>query len=798
MRLSTRFALATIALVVLTATVIGILNYRVFEAAGMPAAVDRFEMQTRQLTVGLEAATAGLRTDLLALRVTPSVQSLARVGDAADAQRRDALVPARAALAAQCAALLAAEPVFRLCAFIAADGRRELVHVERSGPAATVRVAADGELQQWPADELFAGALARRDGEVVVAPVGADVEPAGAGAARIPVLRAAVPVAAPDHAPVGVLLLGLDLRPAFAPVRAAAHPDRPFYLAALPLRSVFVIDEGGRYLVHPDPARELAFVGGDQVRLKDDFPGLAHAAVGGDFGPHVVRDRSGTRFVAGLGAARLAGGPLVTVILAIPYDSLFAANRAALHASLIGGLAAVLCAVALAIVVTRSMSRPLVQMTDAVAAFARGEPVAVPRSAGGEIGVLATAFDRMAEQVSEQTAALRRSAEIFDLIMTRMADAVIVIDATTAIVFANDAARRFLGPQAVAGWKGWADYLAFRADGVTPLTADERPIPRTLRGESIDNFHLAFRPRDGERLVHIITSGRPIEAAGGERQGAVLVFRDVTAWTEAERLLRDAQKMDAIGQLTGGIAHDFNNLLTVITGTIDALVEGVADRPKLAAIVRVIDQAATRGAMLTRQLLAFARRQPLRPQLTDVNGLILETEQLLRSTLGEQVDIELSLAAGLRPVMIDPAQLSTALLNLALNARDAMTSGGILTLATANVAEPGIGDGRPGPWVRISVTDTGSGIPAAIRDKVFEPFFTTKEVGKGTGLGLSMVYGFVRQSGGHVTISSEESSHTTVELYLPCAGDVGSRDTTPAQERASGTRTAAPAAAPVS
>jgi len=257
--------------------------------------------------------------------------------------------------------------------------------------------------------------------------------------------------------------------------------------------------------------------------------------------------------------------------------------------------------------------------------------------------------------------------------------------------------------------------------------------------------------------------------------------------------------MDAIGQLTGGIAHDFNNLLTVITGTTDALVEGVADRPKLAAIVRVIDQAATRGATLTRQLLAFARRQPLRPQLTDVNGLILETEQLLRSTLGEQVDIELSLAAGLRPVMIDPAQLSTALLNLALNARDAMTSGGILTLATAAVAEPGIGeaDGRSGPCVRISVTDTGCGIPAAIRDKVFEPFFTTKEVGKGTGLGLSMVYGFVRQSGGHVTISSEEGSHTTVELYLPCADAAGSRDTTPAPEHAPRTRTAAPAAAPV-
>jgi len=241
---------------------------------------------------------------------------------------------------------------------------------------------------------------------------------------------------------------------------------------------------------------------------------------------------------------------------------------------------------------------------------------------------------------------------------------------------------------------------------------------------------------------------------------------------ETERLLRDSQKMDAIGQLTGGVAHDFNNILTVITGTIDILRQGVADRPTLANIARMIDEAATRGADLTRQLLAFARKQPLQPQVTDVNALVVDTAKLLRPTLGQQIEIESMLEDSVWPAMVDGTQLSTALLNLALNARDAMPNGGKLTLETANVsldevytqAHPETG---PGSYVMVAVRDTGSGIAAALHHKVFEPFFTTKEVGKGTGLGLSMVYGFVKQSGGHIEIHSEEGKGTAIKLYFP-------------------------------
>jgi CheY-like chemotaxis protein len=191
----------------------------------------------------------------------------------------------------------------------------------------------------------------------------------------------------------------------------------------------------------------------------------------------------------------------------------------------------------------------------------------------------------------------------------------------------------------------------------------------------------------------------------------------------------------------------------------------------------MISAAAARGADLTRHLLAFSRRQPLQPRNTDVNALVIDAARLLRPTLGEQIEIESMLAHDSAPALIDPSQLSTAILNLALNARDAMPDGGKLTLETRNVVldenYPSMtSEIKPGNYVMIAVSDTGEGIPGSLLDKVFEPFFTTKEVGKGSGLGLSMVYGFVKQSNGHIKIYSEESHGTTVKLYLPAAAGV--------------------------
>ena len=249
--------------------------------------------------------------------------------------------------------------------------------------------------------------------------------------------------------------------------------------------------------------------------------------------------------------------------------------------------------------------------------------------------------------------------------------------------------------------------------------------------------------------------------------------RDITEKRAAEEQLFQAQKMESVGQLTGGIAHDFNNMLTVITGTIEILAEGVKDDPPLAAIAKMIDDAAGRAAQLTANLLAFARKQPLRPLETDVNVLVEEVVQLLLPTLGRQIEIETAFAEPGWPALVDRSQLSSALVNLAINARDAMPDRGKLMFRTNNVsldAQEALASGLGcGDYVVIEVVDTGAGIPAAIRDRIFEPFFSTKQFGTGSGLGLSMVFGFAKQSGGNILVLGEEGKGATFRIYLPKA-----------------------------
>jgi signal transduction histidine kinase len=257
---------------------------------------------------------------------------------------------------------------------------------------------------------------------------------------------------------------------------------------------------------------------------------------------------------------------------------------------------------------------------------------------------------------------------------------------------------------------------------------------------------------------------------------ATLEERVATAIAErvkVEEALRQAQKMEAVGQLTGGVAHDFNNLLTVIIGGLDTIRRSKPDDAmRRARAVDMALQGAQRAASLTGRLLAFSRRQPLEPRSLDLNVLVREMTELLHRTLGEQVELEAVLSTRLWTIEADQNQLESAILNLAVNARDAMPEGGKLTIETANTAldhSYAASDAEviPGQYVMICVSDTGAGMEAATVERAFEPFFTTKEVGRGTGLGLSMVYGFVKQSGGHVTIYSEPGEGTTVKLYFP-------------------------------
>ncbi|WP_249225547.1 ATP-binding protein [Tardiphaga alba] len=245
---------------------------------------------------------------------------------------------------------------------------------------------------------------------------------------------------------------------------------------------------------------------------------------------------------------------------------------------------------------------------------------------------------------------------------------------------------------------------------------------------------------------------------------------------EAEDLLRHTQKMEAIGHLTGGVAHDFNNLLTIISGNLEIAEQSITNwtdtsRDRLKRVIKSAAGGAQRAVVLTQRLLAFARRQPLDPKPLNVNGLLQGMSEFFQRTLGENIDIEIVGGAGVWQVEVDPSQMEAAILNLVVNARDAMNGVGKLTIETSNAfideayaQQSGI---RVGQYVLISVSDNGPGMPKDVQERAFDPFFTTKEPGQGTGLGLSQVYGFVRQSDGHVKIYSEVSEGTTIKIYLP-------------------------------
>jgi PAS domain S-box-containing protein len=271
----------------------------------------------------------------------------------------------------------------------------------------------------------------------------------------------------------------------------------------------------------------------------------------------------------------------------------------------------------------------------------------------------------------------------------------------------------------------------------------------------------------------------PMDLSVGESREEQDVFfvgiiHDVTQRKRTEEQLAQAQKMETVGQLSGGIAHDFNNLLTVILGNTEALSEKLRARPDLKMLCDGIFAAGQRGAELTKHLLAFGRRQMLQPVAIDCNEMLEDLQRLLQRTLREDIEISLQLTPVLIPALADPTQLESAVINLALNAQDAMPAGGKLTFSTGiaplderyrdlNPEVP------PGDYVLLCVTDEGIGMPPEVQARAFEPFFTTKDVGKGSGLGLSMVYGFIKQSGGHVAIYSEPSLGTSVRLYLPAA-----------------------------
>ncbi|MEJ5349416.1 MAG: ATP-binding protein [Desulfosoma sp.] len=352
-----------------------------------------------------------------------------------------------------------------------------------------------------------------------------------------------------------------------------------------------------------------------------------------------------------------------------------------------------------------------------------------------------------------------------------LSDAVFILDADHRVMRCNKAAERILAhdDEAMIGKPCW------EITHGTPKPVPDCPLGRMRHSLKRESLEIQIK----DRWYNVTVD--PILSEDHRLLGAVHVMQDITERKSAEdervelqEQLQQAQRLESVGRLAGGVAHDFNNLLIIILGYGEMVLNKLYPEDPLRSYVKEILNAANRAAGLTRQLLAFSRKQTLQPVILNLNDVLRDLEKMLRRLIGEDVSLEMALAEDLAPVLVDPGQIEQVIMNLAVNARDAMPQGGTLLMETNNVVldeayastHSGV---SPGAYVRLAVTDTGCGMTKEILDRIFEPFFTTKERGRGTGLGLSTVYGIVKQSGGHIRVYSEPQRGTTFKIYLPAS-----------------------------
>ena len=398
-------------------------------------------------------------------------------------------------------------------------------------------------------------------------------------------------------------------------------------------------------------------------------------------------------------------------------------------------------------------------------AWRRLEVAAVNRLGDADVGAIVVNYHDVTER-KEAEEALQEALDHLRALIEASPLAIFSLTTDARVRTWNAAAER------IFGWQ--AHEVIGRPLPIIPegKEQEQRELrDRVIRGETLSGVATAGRRRDG-KLVQLSTSAGPLFDAAGSITGIMAVSADVTEVRQLENQYRQAQKMEAVGRLAGGIAHDFNNVLTAIDGYCDLLLEDLSPEDPHRGDIREIRKAADRAAALTRQLLAFSRQQVLAPQLVDLNDLIADMRGMLERLLGEDVTFHVVPGADLGAVHADPGQLEQVVMNLAVNARDAMPEGGRLTIATADVQLDASYVGlhfaaEPGPYVMLAVSDTGTGMDERTKAHLFEPFFTTKEKGKGTGLGLATVYGIVKQSGGYIWVYSEPGQGTTFTVYLP-------------------------------
>jgi PAS domain S-box-containing protein len=390
-----------------------------------------------------------------------------------------------------------------------------------------------------------------------------------------------------------------------------------------------------------------------------------------------------------------------------------------------------------------------------------------PASGEGEIGILGQTLNTMAEALEKREEALRRSEMRFRAIIENVNDMIVILNA--------DGTRRYASP-AMSRILGYSEEELLASTAQNLVHPDDWPAVRELMSQAqrspgtFVSGQARYRHKDGSWLIFDGALSNLTDVPGIE--GIVVNMRDVTAQSKLESELRQAQKMESVGQLAGGVAHDFNNLLTVIAGRTDFLLGSTNLDSEQTTDLEEIKKAAERAAELTRQLLAFSRKQLLQPRVLDLNRVMGEVEPMLRRLIGEDIQIRIVAGERLGNVTADPGQLQQILMNLALNARDAMPNGGTIMLQTANQTirggtTAGSTQVPQGEYVVLQVSDTGTGMDLSTQGRIFEPFFTTKGQGKGTGLGLSTVYGIVKQSGAAISVVSAPGAGATFSVYFP-------------------------------
>jgi two-component system, cell cycle sensor histidine kinase and response regulator CckA len=366
---------------------------------------------------------------------------------------------------------------------------------------------------------------------------------------------------------------------------------------------------------------------------------------------------------------------------------------------------------------------------------------------------------------------LSREQQFISAVLDNVQAGIVACDSRGVLSLFNRAAREFHGiPATSVPPSEWEDYYdLFHPDGKTPMSREQVPHFRALKGEIVRDAEMMIIPRQGKPRT-LLASGQAIVSATGENLGAVVAMHDITERQHLEEQLRQAQKMEAVGRLAGGIAHDFNNLLTVIMGYNGLLLMRLAEDDPARPNVEEVGRAAQRASSLTRHLLTFSRKQILQPRVLDLNSVVAEVEKMLHRLIGEDVHLKTQLDAEIGNVKADPGHIEQLIMNLAVNARDAMPDGGTLTIRTATISagrKNAYGSEKSQASVILEVSDTGCGMSDEVQSHIFEPFFTTKEVGRGTGLGLATVYGIVEQWKGQISVASEVGKGTTFRILFP-------------------------------